>query len=738
MKRLSLFACIITLFALSLFPMSTQAGKVDEVEHVLTFEELGYRLDRKANGIVSQLKYDFAIPRTWEPAKPTLHLHFSHSSLLLPDLSGMTVYYNDIPLMDVQLVAQNERDSWLEIPVPATALKSGQHNLKIAFSQRLSKDRCDDGAAPGLWSIIHKDSTITFETSSSASLDLAWFPEPFSIHGRKAVQAVDLTVSLPAEPNESELQAAGLLMAKLGQMAGVRELDLSVEMGKIPAKGPVFVVAQASQALDLLQDEPELPLRLIKEGFLTPDSIIVAEDEGVIQLSERADGSGLLLLSGESETGLHRAALAIADNNSLNLMSGQYTIVKETPQQTFAPDSLSDVMTLQELTGVSTQRVQGATSEPLRACFQLPQNWKVGTDATLKLNYAYAATLSPERSSLLVRLNTKTLATVKLDSAQGGLHQLDVPLDRDALIDGLNCFNFTFTLRTSHSECTLQFGEESWGEIEPDSEIYLPHTIANNDWQPNLSQYPYPFNMDKDLANTTILLPDSPSRSEIEGALKLAAKFGHESRHKTLQFTLKHANEWDNQADSAKHLILIGDSERNPVSATLQQDLFGMTSSTETTMNVRQELILHQQAGAAIASAELLESPWASDRGILQILGDDPSALDGLFDLLSANRNEELIKGNIVTVSESATVRSVDTFNRGKRPVEIAVNSQGVMVQDKDNPAAIRWFLIGAVILFSQILLTAIGLTLRDRRRQLALAVPPPAIADDTDTENHD
>ena len=741
MKRLSLFAYIITLFVLSAFPMMTQAGDIEDGERVLTFEELGYRFDRKASGIVSELKYDFAIPRTWEPAKPTLHLHFSHSSLLLSELSGMTVYYNDVPLVDVQLVTENERDSWLQIPVPATALKSGRHSLKIAFSQRISKDRCvDNGASPGLWSIIHKDSTITFETSQSGSLDLAWFPEPFSIYGRKAVQPVDLVVSLPSEPTDSELQAAGLVMAKLGQMAGVRELNLSVQMGRLPDEGQVFVIAQTNQALDLLEDEPELPLRLIKEGFLTPDSVIVAEDEGVIQLSKRADGSGLLLLSGENETALHRAALAIADNNSLNLMSGQFTIVKDTPQQVYAPETLTDMMTLQELTGVDSQRMEGPTSEPLRYCFQLPHNWQVGADASLKLNYAYAPTLSPDRSSLLVRLNTKTLSTVKLDAPQGGLQQLDIPLDSDALIDGMNCFNFVFTLRTSHNECSIQFGGESWGEIEATSEVYLPHTTTKNDWQPNMAQYPYPFSMDKDLASTTILLPDVPTRSEIEGALELAARFGHESRHKTLQLEIKTADQWDNQADSENHLILIGDSERNSVSDALRQDLLGMSDSNETTMNVRQELILHQQAGAGMASAELLESPWASNRGVLQVLGDDEHALAGLFNLLSSNPAEERIKGNIVTVSESGTVRTVDTFNRNKQSVEISVNSQGVMVQDKENAATIRWFLIGAVVLLSQILLTAIGLTLRDRRKQLALGVAAstPAIADDTDTESHD
>ena len=744
MKRLSLLAWILTLLGLSLFPMMTYAEYKGPIKHKLTFEEMGYRFDRKANGVVSQLEYDFPIPRTWEPAKPTINLHFSHSSLLLPDLSGMTVYYNDVPLIDMQLTSENQKDSWLEIPVPATALRSGQHKLKIAFSQRLTRERCNDNsAAPGLWSMIHKDSMIIFETEQSGSLDLAWFPEPFSIYGRKAVQPIDLTVILPAEPNEAELQAAGLAMAKLGQIAGVRELNLSVGLGKMPANGNVFVIAQTDAAFDLLKNERELPLRLIKEGFVTADSIIVPDDEGVIQLGERADGSGLLLLSGYTDTALTRAALSLADSNSLNLMSGQFTIVKDTPQQTYPPEVLTESMTLQELTGIDTRRTEGIVIDQLRYCFQLPHNWELQPDAKLSLNYAYAPILWPERSSLLVRMNSKSLATVKLDSPEGGLHQLDIPIAQGHLIDGLNCFSFIFTLRISQNECVLQYGGEAWAEIDGNSPIYLPHITTNeHDWDPNLAQYPYPFNMDRDLANTTVVLPDSPTVSEIEGALKLAAKFGFESRHKTLQLKIKTANHWDNQSDGKDHLILIGDEERNLASAELEEKLLGIKGSNEITMNVRKELILQQQTGSAIASAELLNSPWGSDRGLLRILGDNKAALAGLFDVLSSNRSEERMTGNIVTVSESGTVRSVDTFNRTKTAVEISVNAQGVLVEEKETPGTIRWFLIGGVVLLSQVLLTAIGLTIRERRRKRQLAIevvqPVPIIGNNADQEGND
>ena len=73
-----------------------------------TFENLGFSEDRVAAGTVPTLVYELPVPHSWADVQPTFYLHISHSSLLLPDLSQMTVFYNDVPIAVGRLTADNE------------------------------------------------------------------------------------------------------------------------------------------------------------------------------------------------------------------------------------------------------------------------------------------------------------------------------------------------------------------------------------------------------------------------------------------------------------------------------------------------------------------------------------------------------------------------------------------------------------------------------------------------------
>ncbi|MGB0384282.1 MAG: cellulose biosynthesis cyclic di-GMP-binding regulatory protein BcsB, partial [Ardenticatenaceae bacterium] len=719
MKRFRLVICILMLLGLSVCSTMVYAEETSQSKHVLTFSDLGFPFDREASGIVDELTYDFLIPPTWEGAQPTINLHFSHSSSLLPELSGMSVYYNEVPLSHIQLTAENEKDGWLEIEVPATVFKAGRQSLKIVFSQHLTREECEDNSTTlGLWTIIHQDSTITFENVPSPTFDLARFPEPFSIWGQHAFRPVDLTVSLPAQPDEAELQAAGLALAKLGQLVGA--VNLSVTLGDVPAEGHVFLIARTDSVSDLLTSNKNnnLPLSLLKEGFVSPDSRLVSDDEGVIQLVERADGSALLLLSGESELALSRAGLALANRHSLNLMSGSFTVVRETPQQIYPPMPQTGLMTLQDVTGKAFERVQGTNSQPLELCFEIPPHWMLEPSAKLALNYSYAPTLLPDRSSLAVRLNNKTLTTVKLDGSEPGARQLELPLPTKELLNGTNCLSFIFTLRLSESQCAVELAGDAWAEIDGDSSIFLPHTDREaSNWQPDIAQYPYPFNLEQDLANITLLLPDSLTRSEIEGALKLAARFGQDARHETLLLQVKSANAWNEDSDRQDHLILIGDASRNVVSKQLQDALTSDDQAPD------QDVVQQQLRNASLAVASLLASPWAADRGILHIYAHHEAALEELFDLLSANHIEQ--QGNIVTVAKGGMVRTIDTFNRLARTTQImGIEEHAPVVDDQknDHSATNYAFLIAVAIILSEIILISIRIIRRHRQPQPQLA----------------
>ena len=715
-----------------------------------SFEELGFREDRVAAGTAATLFYELPVPHSWQGVSPKINLHFSHSSLLIPDLSQMTVLYNDIPVADVRLTQENQQSGWLRPVIPENALRGDRHQLKIAFYQRMTAERCgDSGTEAGLWAVIHKDSSIDFQVEQKASIDLGWFPEPFSIYEQRAIAPVKLTVVLPAEPDENDLQAAGLVTAKLGQLIGMRMMDLSVIMGKTPTTGHVVVVGRNAAVNDLLDSRVKLPLPLNGNGFST--SIPIRPNYGVIQLASRSDGSGFLLISGMSDAGLLTAAQALASEESLALMSGDYTIVKETlgqqlPEQMAQagdaqPQTSSDdataasgvmereagdaeaqnLFTLQELSGTGDQRVEGVNVEEVNYCFRLPPNWSIGTDASLELNYAFSPNLWVDRSSLVVRLNSAIVANTKLAAEPLGGSHLQIPLPSDHFVDGYNCVRFLYTLRTEQAECVSVMGGELWAEIDSQSTIFLPHSESEvADWEPDMDQYPYPYNIDFDLANTSIVLPDYPTQEEMISALKLAARLGSEARRKSLKLTVKTANHWEQETDGDNNLILIGSPEQNTVASMLQSQQIELAEDNEITLRVRAEIATRQQSGSKLAVVELSNSPWTNGKAILQIISNSESALTKLTEVLTRNVNKEPLDGNIVTVTDDDLVRNVDTLNRATKLAVVEVTEKGVIATMPESISTIRWFLIGGMVVLGVIGVLLLALTMRERRMQKA------------------
>lgn len=718
-----LLSMLCTIFAI-LPPTSAFAQQQNNEALQFTFENLGFREDRIAAGTVPSLIYDLPVPRSWTNVQPTIYLHFSHSNLLLPDLSQMTVFYNDLPIADTRLNAENEKSSWLTILVPPNALKSNSNRLKISFYQRLTDDRCgDSGTEAGLWSVIHNDSIVDFQANTEKALDLSWFPEPFSIYGRHALAPVALTIVLPANANAAELEAAGLVTAKLGKLIGSDLLDLSVSLGKLPSNGQVVVIGQNNAIAKMLDDQTELPLPPTSDGFA--GSTPVQAEEGVVQLGQRADGKALLLVSASSDVGLLAAAQAVADGDSLRLMSGNYTIVKERPQPVNWSTPLQPLSTLEELTGAGNQRVEGTNVEELNYCFRMPPNWTVDSTALLDLHHSFSPNLWTERSSLVVKLNSTTVASTKLSSEAPESTELQIPLPASQFVAGYNCLHFLYTLRMEQSQCAAEMGGELWAEIDAQSTVFLPQSEQSDTaWQPDMNQYPYPFNINQNLADTMIVLPAQPTAEEIASSLKLAARLGGEVHEDNLQLILKSAATWEQTADQTHNLILFGEAARNSVTAALQTQQIALTANNELTLQIREELFARQQSGAKLAAAELSSSPWLKDRAILQIVSNSDPALSNLIEILTRNPNKIALEGNITTVTDSGITRSVDTLKHSTKLAEFNVTEQGVTATEPESISTIRWFVLGGAGMLGFIIFLLVILTVRERRNRKIATQP--------------
>src|SRR5574341_1541039 len=134
---------LLFVFLLSLgLPVPALAKSVTSLtggEMEFTFADLGEG-DMTISVIYEQQFVDFPVPEGRKIDSAVLHLHMQHSDKLLPDLSDIVIAVNDEPVNNIILTAENT-NATLDIDIPVEALKPGENELLLRFSQRRSEER---------------------------------------------------------------------------------------------------------------------------------------------------------------------------------------------------------------------------------------------------------------------------------------------------------------------------------------------------------------------------------------------------------------------------------------------------------------------------------------------------------------------------------------------------------------------------------------------------------------------
>lgn len=107
-----------------------------------TFRAFGYE-DVTAQGMHANTVMSFPLPRgSGQSAGGQLDLLYSHSPLLVPELSTMTVIINDRTMTSVRLEKETQDGGRLSIPLPAAGSSGDPLVIRFAFHLRLTKDQC--------------------------------------------------------------------------------------------------------------------------------------------------------------------------------------------------------------------------------------------------------------------------------------------------------------------------------------------------------------------------------------------------------------------------------------------------------------------------------------------------------------------------------------------------------------------------------------------------------------------
>ena len=630
-----LLAVALLVFAVSASAVSVRSLHADDPPpQDVTLIDLQIR-DVVARGIIATVEIFFPGPDGWvlEPSGHFLQLTFSHSPLLRPDLSTMTVLLNDSSLTPVRLDEINIESTTITVDLPARLLDPLFNRIGLSFLMRLT-DFCDDAENPALWTLIESSTLLHYEyvpddTRPIFVPNLANFPEPYL--RLPFPFKTDTHVLLPANPNGAELSASASIVGGLGQIVGpgaaffvpVR-FDIGVPSSAATADASIISVGTTGRN----------PL-VVSGDVSSTGATVTGPSVGFLQetVSPFSDKHGALIVSGDGAVGLSRAAQAVSGSQGMDTLAGEFAIVTDALGATVRGQPFDGGVQfafadLQAPIGIQLRGISGSL-----ATIQFLAPAPTG-DGELELIVSLSRELDPEPSNLLIILNGVNLETIPL-RFDGRFERISIPITipAEAIRPGVN----ELTLATGlyildqpegpFNTCLddLLAEERAWLEIHPESRIRVPGTdvIPLHD----LTFYPWPF-MDAfgDPSGTLVVVPSGMQPEELFG---LVFDLGAYSGLDPFSLRVVPEDEATDALLAGHHVILVGRPSAlgliNEAGASLPLQFVNGTDRI-----LRTEVLLDRgiDPEAELGVLMVAPSPWNSEKSILVVTG---TSRDGLF-----------------------------------------------------------------------------------------------------------
>ena len=506
-------------------------------------------------GIDSSHSVYFTLPQTHVPRTAKIHLSYAFSPSLIPQLSMIKLMLNGTLFATVQPAPNGSGGSSTQIGeaefnIPPE-LVVHNNSLTVQFIGHYVMV-CEDPANTTLWARVHRNTYFDIQGDLlPLADDLKQLPLPFL--DPAVVQPLSVPVVFGSSPSMKAIQAAGIATSYFGMISEGRQVRFPVRIGAIPPGNAIVISDNASN---------------LPAGLNMP---VVDQPTLAMRTNPNDPYGKLLVIAGQDPDQTIRAAQAVALHS--DLLQGPQTNIEtlNLPNRRAADDSprwARNDQTVQLWDYATADQLQGDGSAPVAVYFRLAPDlfYSERPNAILRLSYRYNSIPIGPISSMQVRVNNAFLGSVPLVPGQEASRrmQLDEPVPVVNLRPFSNSLSFDFTfqlLKKSNCQDTTPINMQ--GAILRDSYLDLrgyPHYAP----MPNLEIFAnagFPFTRFADLAETTVVLPATPTQQEIEMFVTLMGHFGRQTGFPALRVTVADSESMIPGAKSDFLVIGTGDDQ---------------------------------------------------------------------------------------------------------------------------------------------------------------------------------
>jgi hypothetical protein len=543
----------------------------DLEERRLSFRDLGWNRPLELRGGRDSATISFGSRSDELVVGLRLKLDMTYSPSLLPGLSHLKVFLNDevvavLPLPKEQGGQPHSHNLDLD-----PRFLTDFNRIRIQLIGHYTED-CEDPLHSSIWADIGLTSELDLKIQRLNVIDnLKTFPEPFFYRTDQTKLVLPLVFA--DIPSTGVIRAAGTLASWFGLIADWRGARFPVLFNELP---------QANAIVFALSDHvPDYLRPLLDESPLDGPTLAI--------LSHPNDSYQLLAILGRDDQELQQAVNALILGKAA-LAGRRVTVIEanlDLPRQPYdAPRwvKLDRPMRFGELVERNKMlEVKGHQPDSIRINLRVPADlflWR-SKGIPVNLKYNYSPTTPTQKSRLTIGINDEFIKGYNLALSENGSSStmLKMPLESGDFFDQINRFNIPAFRIGSTNQLQFQFSfdftrdkycgdiltDNLFAALDPDSEIDFsgfPHYTL----MPNLAFFAnsgYPFTVLADLAETTAILPDTPSPTDLEVLFSLLGRMGASTGYPATRLQVAFASAIDKVPPS--NLLLIGSIPQQPL-----------------------------------------------------------------------------------------------------------------------------------------------------------------------------
>lgn len=671
-------------------------------------------------GIYDEARLGFTRPRQWKLKEVKALIRYRHSPALYATRSNLTVMINGASIGSIPLSQEEGEIGDAVFDVPLSQLQN-YNQITIAALQNNSPTCTQDPYDPSLWTEILPDSKITFDYEPQPiALDFNRYPYP--IFDELSLEPNQITYLLPSKVDQAWLTATSRFQASLGRIADYRRLNTrlvkTVDDVKLTEQLVVIGTPEQHSALKSLA----LPMPIKDNQILDEKEKALPPDVGVLMLTTTPeDVAPVLVATGNGEEGVKKAIQFLVQSKDQKIGTGQTVLVKDldavpSPPPRDWPGYLPHIeeFELSDLTNRSGQpfediTVRGSDSPPIEFDFRALPDDRFGSGNSMTLVYSYGPQINAKTSLVEVKLDDVALIGKRLTSINGGTREtlkIDLPGDRIKPTSKIQV-DFRLDARERRS-CSKVTDQQLWGTLHNDTSFKLNRTTAVQLPDLKLVTLGYPFAAPQDLSQMAMVLPKTPSPSDVMTALEFSARLGRLTKAESVQFTVYTADMLPQEVREEYHLVGVGIEKDFPFPEVFAAGGFELRDALTRQLDESEIQASPDNDGVV----KEIMSPWNDERVLLALAAQTDKGLEQVQDLLKNDPLFFQIQDDTVLIS--ANEQGADAYSPNAYNLDFFKQQPLVSVEKTPLPNRVlrllgtSWFLLGPALVAATLILYAL------------------------------